>query len=138
MGRSTFRSKPDSASGSAASTVANSRSRSTRNSRPSKTWCTSSRSHWRRSRSAGFSGRLEVAHQSVEAPVAQHALEVLAQVVAGLALDLVDVGHHALQAAVQVDPLGGRLRPDARDAGQVVAALAHQRRQVGVALGGRP
>ena len=79
--------------------------------------------------------QLEVVDQPVEPAVAQHAVEVLAQAVAGLALDLVDVGDDPGEVAVLPQPLGGGLRPDAWNAGQVVARLADQGREVAVALG---
>ena len=72
----------------ASAACANSRSRSTRNSRPSKTWCTSSRSHGRTVRSASAERQLEVVDQPVEPPVAQHLVEVGAQALARLAPDL--------------------------------------------------
>ena len=77
-----------------------------------------------------------VADQLVEPAVAQHAVEVLAQGVADLAADLVDVGDDPRQVAVGGDPLRRRLGADPRYAGEVVGRLAHQRRQVAVALRG--
>jgi hypothetical protein len=59
---------------------------------------------------------------------------VLAQAVADLALDLVDVRDDAVEVAVRDDPLGGGLLPDARYAGQVVAGLADHRRDRPVML----
>ena len=53
----------------------------------------------------------------------------------GLALDLVDVGDEVVERAVVVQPLGRGLRTHTGDAGQVVAGLTDQGRQVGVALG---
>ena len=49
--------------------VLNSRSRSTRNSSPSNTWCTWSRSHGRATRSSSAERQVEVAHQAVEPAV---------------------------------------------------------------------
>ena len=75
-----------------------------------------------------------VADQLVEPAVAQHAVEVLAEGVADLAADLVDVGDDPRQVAVGGDPLRRRLGADAGDPGEVVGRLAHQRREVAVAL----
>ena len=77
--------------------------------------------------------QLEVAHQRVEAAVADHVAEVGPQRLALLAGDLVGVGDHVVEAVVLVDPLGGVARPDAGDAGQVVGGLPHQRGELGVA-----
>ena len=75
-----------------------------------------------------------VADQLVEPAVAQHAVEVLAEGVADLAADLVDIGDDPRQVAVGGDPLGCRLGPDAGHPGEVVGRLADQRREVAVAL----
>ena len=64
--------------------------------------------------------------------------QVRAQRVTDLALDLVDVVDQRLQRPVLGDPLGGGLLPHARDAGQVVARVAAQRREVGVLRRGEP
>ena len=77
---------------------------------------------------------LHVADQLVEPAVAQHAVEVLAQGVADLAADLVDVGDDPRQVAVGRDPLGRGLGAHPRHAGEVVGRLAHQRGEVAVAL----
>ncbi len=76
--------------------------------------------------------QVEVVDQPVEPAVAQHAVEVLAQVLARLALDLVDHGDDAVEVAVGGDPLRGGLGPDAGHPRQVVAGLPHQGGQVGV------
>jgi hypothetical protein len=60
---------------------------------------------------------------------------VRAQVLPGLALDLVDVRDQPLQAAVLHDPFSGGLVAYARHAGEVVAGLADDRRAVAVAVG---
>ena len=86
----------------------------------------------------GAQRQFQVADQRVELVVAQHTGQVGAQALAGLALDLVDVRHDAVEAAVLADPFGRGLVADAGDAGQVVAGLADQRRLVAVALGARP
>ena len=65
-----------------------------------------------------------------------HVGQVGAQALAGLALDLVDVGDDAVEAAELVDPLGGGLVADAGHAGQVVAGLADQGGLVAVARRG--
>ncbi len=126
-------SKPESSISSSDVSVSNSRSRSTRNSRPSKSVCTSCRSHGRSARSAGAELEVEVADQRVELPVADHVAEVLAQRLALLAGDLVGVGDDVVEPVVLVDPLGGEAPPDPGDAGQVVGGLPHQRRELGVA-----
>ena len=66
-------SKPSSASGSALVSVANSRSRSTRNSSSSNSRCTASRSHGRATRSSGAASSGDVPDQLGELPVEQHA-----------------------------------------------------------------
>ena len=127
-------SKPESSISSSDSSVANSRSRSTRNSRLSKSLCTSCRSHGCAARSVTVAVSVEVADQRVEPAVADHVAEVLAERVAGLALDLVGVGDDVVEAVVLGDPLGGGLGADPGDPGQVVGGLPHERRDLGVAL----
>ena len=78
----------------------------------------------------------QVADQRGELAVAQHAAEVLAQRVAGLALDLADAVDQLLERPELRDPLRRGLLPHAGDAGQVVAVVAAQRREIRV-LGGR-
>ena len=58
--------------------------------------------------------------------------QVLAQRLADLALDLVDPVDQRVERAELADPLGRGLLPHARDARQVVARVAAQRREVGV------
>ena len=129
------RRNPRSASGSAAATVANSRSRSTRNCRLSNSSCTSSRSHCAGPSSSTATVERDVAHQLGQLPVAHDAGEVLAQRVAGLALDRVDLRDQLVERAVLANPLRRGLLPDAGDAGQVVARVAAQRREVRVLRG---
>ena len=74
----------------------------------------------------------DVADQLGELAVEQHVREVRAQGVARLALHLVHPVRERLQRPELAHPLGGRLLPDPRDAGQVVARVAAQRREVGV------
>ena len=74
----------------------------------------------------GAQRQLQVADQGVELVVAHDVGQVGAQALPGLALDLVDVGDDAVEAAVLNDPLGGGLVADAGHAGQVVAGLADQ------------
>ncbi len=76
-----------------------------------------------------------VADELVEPAVAQDAVEMLAQRLPGLALDVGDVGDDAGEVAVLAEPLGRRLGADAGDAGQVVARLADEGGEVAVALG---
>ena len=74
----------------------------------------------------------DVAHHFGEFTVEQDVRQVLAQRVTDLAADLVDVVDQADEIAVLPDPLGGGLLPHPGDAGQVVARVAAQRREVGV------
>ena len=74
----------------------------------------------------------------VEAAVAHDVVEVVAQRLAGLALDLVRMSDDAVEPVVEVDPLGGGLGAHARDSGEVVAGLADQGGEVWVALGRHP
>ena len=85
-------------------------------------------------------GRLEldVADQLGQLAVQQHVREVRAQGVARLALHLVHPVRERLQRAELAHPLGGRLLADAGDAGQVVAGVAAQRREVRVLRGREP
>ena len=77
----------------------------------------------------------DVTDERVESPVAQHTVEVRAQVLPRLALDRGDVGHDAREVAVQPEPLGRRLGTHTGDPGQVVRGLPHHRGQVRVPLG---
>ena len=73
-----------------------------------------------------------------ELAVQHHARQVGPQRVADLALDRVDVVDQRLQRPVLGDPLCRGLLPHTGDAGQVVAGIAAQRREVGVLLRGQP
>jgi hypothetical protein len=73
-----------------------------------------------------------------EAAVELDGLQVVAEVLPGLALDLVDALHQLREGPELVDPLRGRLLADARDARQVVGRVAAQSREVGVLGGGQP
>ncbi len=75
---------------------------------------------------------VDVADELGEPAVELHGGQVLAQRVADLALDGVDMVDQLAQRAVLADPLRGRLLPHPGDAGQVVARVAAQRREVGV------
>ncbi len=79
-----------------------------------------------------------VAHHLGELAVEQHVGQVLAQRVAGLAAHLVDAVDESAQTSVLADPFRGGLLADAGDAGQVVARVAAQRREVRILLGGEP
>jgi hypothetical protein len=70
--------------------------------------------------------KLEVADQGVELPVADHVVEVLAQALARLALDLLGAVDHVVEAVVGRQPLGGRLGTDPRDPREVVGGLTDQ------------
>ena len=87
-------------------------------------------------RADGLGG--QVGEQRGELAVAQHVAEVLAQRVAGLALDLVHPVDQGLQRAELRDPLGRGLLPHPGDAGQVVARVAADRGEVGVLRRGEP
>ena len=76
---------------------------------------------------------VEVAHELVEASVAHHVGEVLAQRLTLLAGDLVGAGDDVVEAVVGVDPLRGEALADPRDAREVVGGLADQRGELGVA-----
>ena len=93
-----------------------SRSRSTRNCRVSNSWWIVSRSQALGSRSPAprRPSRRQVADQRGELAVAQHAGQVLAQRVAGLALDLVDAVDQRGQRAELGDPLRSRSSPPRR------------------------
>ncbi len=80
--------------------------------------------------------QLEVVDEPVEAAVAQHVVEVRAEVLARLALDLVGVPDDAGEVAVLGDPLRGGLRADPGDARQVVARLPDQRGEIAVPVRG--
>src|SRR5699024_2398336 len=86
----------------------------------------------------GVGGQVEVADCGVHAAVALDLVEVVAQRLPGLALDLLGVGDDAGQVAVEGDPFGGGLRAHAGDAGEVVGALTDQCGQIGVPLGRDP
>ena len=77
-----------------------------------------------------------VLDQIGELAVEHDVRQVGAQRVADLARHRVDLVDQGLQRAVFGDPLGRRLLPHARDAGQVVARVAAQRREVRVLLRG--
>ena len=81
-------------------------------------------------------GQVQRGERGVHQAVALDGFEIVAQGLTGLAFDLAGVGDHPGQVAVLEDPLRGRLRADARDAGEVVRRLTDQRREVRVALRG--
>src|SRR5690606_12801326 len=83
----------------------------------------------------GAEVEFEVAHEPVELAVADRALLLLAEVVADDALDLVEVLEQAVDAAVLLDPLDGRLLADLVDPRQVVARLPDERGDLGILLG---
>ncbi|MGX1370781.1 hypothetical protein RKD19_006140 [Streptomyces canus] len=80
--------------------------------------------------------QLHRAHHLGEAAVELDGLQVVAEVLPGLALDLLDALDQLRERTELVDPLRGGLLADARDAGEVVGRVAAQGREVGV-LGGR-
>ena len=73
-----------------------------------------------------------VPHQLGQLAVERDRIEVGAQRVPDLALDLIDPVDQLAQRAELLDPLGGRLLPHPRDARQVVRGVAAQRREVRV------
>ncbi len=91
----------------------------------------------RRAGQVGHAQReFDVPDQLGQDAVALDRVEVLAQLLADLALDLVGPGDQLVEGAELVDPLGGGLLADAGDAGQVVGRVAAQGREVGVLAGG--
>ena len=82
--------------------------------------------------------QVEVAHEGVEAAVAAHVLEMLAQRLPLLARDLVRVRQHAVEVPVLLQPFRGEPGADAGHAGQVVRGLADEGRELGVLGGGDP
>ena len=87
---------------------------------------------------AHVQAQVDVGQETVEAAVAHDVPQVVAQGLAGLAPDLVGVGDDAVEAVVEAEPLGGGLGAHPGHPGEVVAGLAHQGRQVGVALRRHP
>ena len=87
------------------------------------------------SRSSRADRQLDVAQQPVERAVAADVVEVLAQVAADHAGDLVGVLEQRVEGAELAEPLDRGLLADLRHAGQVVARLADERGDVGVLLG---
>lgn len=81
--------------------------------------------------------QLDAPLQLGEPAVELDGLQVVAQILPGLALDLVDALDQLREGPELVDPLRCRLLADARDAGQVVGRVAAQRREVGVLGGGQ-
>ena len=76
--------------------------------------------------------KFQVRVEPVQPAVALDVLDILAQGIAHLAADGIQVLQDALEPAVEVDPLGGGLGADAGHAGEVVRGLAHQRGEVRV------
>ncbi|CAK7285478.1 hypothetical protein SGPA1_31351 [Streptomyces misionensis JCM 4497] len=81
-------------------------------------------------------GQLHLALQLGQDAVELDRLQMVAEVLARLALDLVDALDQLGEGAELVDPLGGGLLADAGDAGEVVGRVAAQGGEVRV-LGGR-
>ena len=63
---------------------------------------------------------------------------MVSQGLSDLALDLVCVGDDSVEAVIEVQPLGRGLGAHARHPGKVVAALADQGGELGIALGRHP
>ena len=76
--------------------------------------------------------QLDIAQQRVQRPVAAHVVEVLAEVAADDAGDLVGVLEQRVEAPPLVQPLDRGLLADLRHAGQVVARLADEGGDVGI------
>ncbi len=85
----------------------------------------------------GAAGQLDVADHLRQPAVELDRLQVLAEVGARLALDLLGALHQLRERAELVDPLRGGLLADAGDAGEVVGRVAAQRREVRVLGGGQ-
>ena len=79
--------------------------------------------------------QVEVSHQAVQATIAHNVAHMIAQRLTRLALDPVGMSDHAVETVVEIDPLRRGLGTDSGHARQVVAGLAHQSSQLGVALG---
>ncbi len=131
-------SKPSSTSGSTAARVSNNRSRSTRNSRSSKSRWIWSRSHGCSRNVSGVCASGTSLTSSVSSRLSTTLARLRPQRVAHLAAHRVDVVDQFLQRAVLDDPLGRGLLPYAGNAGQVVAGIAAQRGEVRVLLGVSP
>lgn len=83
-------------------------------------------------------GQLDRTHHLGEAAVELDGLQVVAQVLPGLALDLLDALDQLRERTELVDPLRGRLLADAGDARQVVGRVTAQGGEVGVLRGCQP
>ncbi len=81
-------------------------------------------------------GQLHVLDHLGQDPVELDGLQVVPEVLPGLALDLVGALHELRERPELGDPLGRGLLADARDARQVVGRVAAQRREVRVLLRG--
>ena len=79
--------------------------------------------------------QLDVAHHLGQPAVELDGLQVVAEVLPGLALDLLGALDQLRERTELVDPLRGGLLADAGDARQVVGRVAAQRREVGVLRG---
>ncbi len=79
--------------------------------------------------------QLDVAHHLGEAAVELDRLQVIAEVLPGLALDLLGALDEVGERTELVDPLRGGLLTDAGDAREVVRRVTAQRREVGVLAG---
>ncbi len=67
--------------------------------------------------------------------ISDHVAEVGAQTLPGLSTDLVHARDQVVEAVVLLDPLGSGLGANSGHAGEVVGVLAHQRSQLGIAVG---
>ena len=125
---------------SAPGSTASSRSRSEgfRISRVSRTIARAVRSYGGALQVGDRLGQLDVTHHLGEAAVELDGLQVVAEVLPGLALDLVDALDQLRERTELVDPLRGRLLADAGDARQVVGRVAAQGGEVGVLRGRQP
>ena len=118
--------------------VLNSRSRSTRNSSPSNTWWTCSRSQERSWRSSRLTGSSRSSTSRLSRRLRITPSRWSRRLSPGLAADGPGVRDDAVEAAVRGEPLRGGLLAHPGDAGQVVAALADQGRELRVRPGGTP
>ena len=80
--------------------------------------------------------QVEVVDEAVEPAVAADLVGVVAQGLPALAADLVRARQQVVQPVEAGDPLRGGIRPDPRHSRQVVAGLAHQGRDLRVAVRG--
>ena len=78
--------------------------------------------------------KVHVGEQAIKAAVAHDVIHVFAQGSSALTADFVGPRQQVVQAVVLIDPLGGSLRANARNTGQVVRGLTHNCGDLGIAM----